>query len=510
MATTTTTSETEVMIPTSGNTMPAVRKVRRRPTSLVVDSALARRTFAAPLIEALPPYIDDLTRDFGPKLYGEMYLDSQTSSTVDLLRLGALSKGYALAVHEDVPEADQKQAQEIVDFCQWNLNNLDYPLEQVLWELSSAVYLGRKLARKVYHEPGTVKAPVGPAKPLLLRDIRVKPHGAATPVVDATYTILSVLPTPNGQYGTITPIVRAEDGTIPGEDPSAWVIYSHSPVDRNPQGTSVFRNVYTEWWMKMQLKGAYLQFLSLQAIPAIKAKVPTGMPELVDEVDPATGVKTGRQVSAAWLLKNALEAVRNAGVVVSPADVDYLQNASQGDVFLKALEWLDKAIAKGITKQILATEEASYDTLGGSKTHQDTLSMPVNRLTAEIAAVMRLQILRPLVLLNYGEDVARRLTPDVQVAQVEDQDRAELINAVSGLQRAKYPITDAQYAALDEEMGIPVRDLTKPEEAPSVQAQAKQEAAQALAQQLNAKDAGQGDGGDGQVEDEEGQDSDNA
>lgn len=446
------------------------------------------------MIRSLPAYVDDLTRDFGADLYERMMLDPQVSSVVDILRMAALYSGFRLAVSNDVGEEDKVLAQEIVDFCQYNLDNLNRPFPQIMYEMSSGVYLGHKVAEQIY-KVDVIAQGKGPQ--LLLADIRPKPMRSTAFVVDNKNNQLGLISNIFGTFLGTAPVPYTVDATgkIPGLIPrSKFMVFSYDMRDNDPRGSSVLRSVYTEWWMKQQLKPEYLQFLATQAVPTTIGTLPEGA-QRVPQLD-ALGVPTGVEVDPATQMNTALEALRNGGTGVVPfgATVSHLQqNVNDGQVFITAFDFFNQQIAKGVTKQTLATEEAKHMARAASVTHQDVLAMPVEGITANMAECIRRDVLRPLVEYNFGPDAARRLTPDVQSGEVDQQDFATAAHGFAELLTA-HAIDMENYDQVSwmlETLGAPALDANvfqQKLDAQTAQAEAdaksKQDALQAMPQSM--------------------------
>jgi hypothetical protein len=411
--------------------------------------------------------------------------------------MAALYNGFQLAVHKDVVDADKEEAQKITDFCQWNLDNLATPFEQVLYELSAGVYLGHKVGEQVYRIDDRGE---GDGPQLVLDDIHPKPYNATAFVVDDKNNELGLIPTIPGKYTVSNSFLPVgPDGQIEGLVPrSKFVVFTNEAKDRDPRGTSVLRNVYTEWWMKQQMKPEYLQFLATQAVPSVIGELPEDA-QPVDELD-STGAPTGVRLDPADQMNTALEGIRNGGTLVHPhgGRAYILQTVvNDGTVFVTAFDFFNGQIAKGVTKQTLATEEAKHMARAASVTHQDVLAMPVNRITQNMAQTIRADILKPLVLYNYGEDAARRFTPDVQSAEVDQQDFAtaahgfaELLGA-EALDKENYD----QMSWMLETIGAPPLDA----DVFNQKLMEKKARADAMTAQLTGgpaqQDAGQGDSG---------------
>jgi hypothetical protein len=447
-----------------------------------IEYAVSRmREIAAGMIKALPPYIDDVTRDFGAAVRRMML------STVDVLRMGATADGFPLDVPKGLEDSEKEYAQEIRDFCEWNLENVEPSFDDVLWELSACVYLGHKVAEKVYRL-GQYRD--DPTPKLILSQIKTKPQGSLSFVVDDKNNTLGFLPALHGQYTAPTFVQPADDGTIANLLPrEKFVVATHDPENGDPRGRSRLRRAYTEWYMKQQLKPEYLQFLATQAVPSYWGTLPEdarGVDELDENDEP-----TGETIDPMTRLEEGLEAIRNGGTIAMSfgGAVGVLQVESEGDVFTNAFSHLDKQIAKGVTGQILATEEASYDTRGGSKTHQDTLGMPVMRITSLLANVIHDDILYWIVLYNYGEEAAQRYTPVVQSAAVEQQDLGATAHAYVEMQNAGL-VEPEQRPAIWEATKLPPVD-------PKILQQREDEKKAAADEALKRLAGGQGDGGVG-------------
>lgn len=440
------------------------------------------RDLAMGMVKALPPYIDDVTRDFGPDLYVRMMLDPQTCATVDIMRMAALYDPFRLSVHPNVPPEDQDAAQKITDFCAYNLDNTNTPFRQILYGLSSAIYLGHKLGEQIYRID-TVDEEAGPQ--VFLEDIHLKPYNSYAMVVDDKNNYLGNVSTVPGRYASTTFIPLDSNGQIPGLVPrSKFVVMVNDPEDGDPRGTSVLRPVYTEWWMKQQLKPEYLQFLATMAIPSIVGTLPEGAqrtPALDENNAPIPGVF----VDPAVQMREALDELRNGGTMTIPfgALVALLQNGAinDGNVFTSAFDLFDRHIAKGVTKQTLATEQGVHMARAASVTHQDVLAIPIERITANIADTIRRDILTPLVLYNFGEDAARRLVPDVQSGKVDQQDFGIAAAGFAQLMAAGL-IEPEQRAAVWEALGLPPVDQEVLDARAAEEAQAQADAL-AMAQQ---------------------------
>ena len=114
--------------------MPPAVEEKELPREQAVTESVAAPSwpFWGQYANTLPPWVDDLSRDFGDDIYERMLLDPQVDSCLDVLINGALAEELQItaAVKEGEPEHDQ--AAEIADFCRRNLERLDTLLTGVL------------------------------------------------------------------------------------------------------------------------------------------------------------------------------------------------------------------------------------------------------------------------------------------------------------------------------------------------------------------------------------------
>lgn len=414
------------------------------------------------MARTLPRYIDENTRRFGADVYEhEMMLDPQVASVVDILRLGATSEGTRLAMPENTPEEDKEQAQEIIDFVQEVFDNLRTPYTELLYELTGGIITGHKVAELVWE----VRVMKGVTR-LVIADARPKPNKAVRFVVDDKNNLIGYLPVQPGlpAFDMQTFISDGVTGQVDGAladnllVPEKCLNFVWDPENNDPRGRSSLRVAYTEWFMKVQLKPEYLAFLHTQAIPSMWGTTPEGA-QTVPEYDPVTGVPTGRMLDARAAMRAALEDLSNGAVAVGPfgSTASYLQVQSKGEAFTQAFGWLDRQIAKGVTKQTLATEQGEHQARAAAQTHQDILALPVHQISDTLCRTIREGMVKPLVLFNFGESLMR-LCPEVVRATVEQQDFARIATAIAALYKAGY-IHESQLEGLDDMLDLPQRDM---------------------------------------------------
>jgi hypothetical protein len=411
-----------------------------------------------------------------------------------VFKAAVLETGPSLAPaldDEDDPEYDR--AQFLTDWCEAILGDLGTSIDDILWNLADAFFLGNKVGELIYDysdqywalparkpkptpgqpfptkTPGAAKKlpplrPVQGAGPqLVLKDIKVKPRHAVGFLVDAFMNVLGILGHIPGNYYPIMPgMVYADISAIPNLLPvDKFAILTFRPKDADPRGTSMLRAAYQAWYIKEQLWGEYGKFLSQMAGGMLVGKPdPNAVDESIQNPDgsPSGMVATKEEV----LLQTLLQAKNGAVLVVQPgADVKLEYPAGNGDAFLEAFQLLNLEITKGILHVTLATEEGKHQARAAAEVHADVLSILIRQAKGSVERLVR-DILRRMIAMNYGDD-ALRLTPRVSLGETDSSDQSKLWTAVAALATAGYFAPD-QMAQLDQLIGMPVRLPPDPED----------------------------------------------
>lgn len=417
--------------------------------------------------------VDDLEQDFGDDIYDRMRHDPQIESTVELLRLASIAQGIYLVP----PQRDEKsleseegpkpsdpeaeKAKEIAIFCKQVLDNMDGDFaSNTIYDLLDGILYGSRVGELIYHVPEH-----GPLKDkLVLKDIKIKPRRSLAFVVDRFMNIIGILgrlPTQPATFmmGSIESLDQVPN-LLPREK---FIVFSFRPRDEDPRGTSIARPAYNAWWLKMQTWPEYLKFITQFAGPSIVGTTAEGA-EASPALDPLTGEPVINPETGTILfiepeeaMKSALENFRNGSVIAVPfgASVKTLDVQHIGSPFTDAIELFDRQMAKAILSQTLATEEGRYQARAAAQTHQDVLGLVVQNLKAIVASVIKQDVLRPLVLYNFGPDLVY-LTPDVNLTQTEQHDFAVNAQAVASLQKSGY-LHPSQLPQVDSMIGLPPR-----------------------------------------------------
>lgn len=395
---------------------------------------------------SLPWAFDDISADFGDDIYLRMMLDPAVSAAINTLRTGIIEDGLTLipAVTDPDDPATEK-AQEIADFCDRALAGMETPIDDVLWDLLDALALGARVAEQVYKIDGDQ---------LTLRALKVKPRRSTAFVVDAYMNVVGLLSLlPGMGYGVQVGTTIVGD---PAKNPtllpkSKFAIFTSRPISNDPRGSSLLRPAYGAWWMKQQVWPEYLKYLAVWATPITIGKTPQ---HAVETIDPATGTK----IAATQAMLTTLLSLKNNSAAVFPfgSEIDLHEASGDGTVFGRAVDTLDRQITTAILYQTLATMEGAHQSRAASTTHKSTLDTIIRQAKRGLCGMLRTQVLRQLVAVNFGDDAARDLTPIPSLGSVEDPDITGRMTAVANLKRAGY-LDESQLPGIDAQLGLPPR-----------------------------------------------------
>ncbi len=417
----------------------------------------------AQYLRSLPWPIDELTADFGDDLYERMALDAQVAADVQRMKAAIIEDGVRLVnAVGDEQDDGYKLGQEIADTVAANLAELETSLDDVLWDLLDALMLGSRVAEQTYRVQ-----PVRNRQLLALDALRVKPRRATAFVIDAYARVVGLLGMlPSGfspvMIGTVLSDVKLQPNLIPRPK---FAVLSWRPRDADPRGTSVCRPAYKPWWVKQQVIGDFLKYLAQFASPSIIGFTPpdSQAQALTDALgnvvnDPVTNQPV--VTSPEQTMLQALQGWQNgtAAAFRGGAAVELVQSSGDGLAFLNAIEFCNREIGKAITTQSLATEEGQHDARAAAIVHQDALDTLIRQGKRAVERMVRFDIVRRLVLYNWGEKAARDLTPRVSLGRTEEHDFRQEGETVARLYAVGY-IGESQKPGLDERLGLPVRDV---------------------------------------------------
>jgi len=402
--------------------------------------------------QVLPWMVDDLTRDFGPAVYDAMDTDPYVGSTFRIWKSQVLANELkvipALQPGEQYrgdPEragwsADELLAQEVADFVSRNLKRCKTALHDVAWEMLDAARQGNKLAEKLY-EPGTGED----EGKLVLKDLKVKPRWSWLFVADVFLEVLGILAFDPSEGGFVV---------IPR---SKFLVLSWLPRDNDPRGTSLYRQPYRSWNTKQLLyPESYKHCVQFGSPTRIGFVAPEAENGPVAELD-TNGKPTGRLLTPGEAMNASLERLHNGSTAAYPANsrvqTEWPQGA--GEIYWKAFQFHNHEMVYGILGSTRGVLEAEHGSKADSKTSQDVTGNIIRIGRRAIETALRNDVAHDLVRLNYGPDVADRLTPTLSLGEVEHHDVAALMDSISRLLTAGGIDKPSQLPAIHAMLDLP-------------------------------------------------------
>lgn len=406
------------------------------------------------IARALPWAIDDLTSDFGDDLYERMLLDPQVASATTILKASVIEDGVVLApTVEDADDPGYALATMIADAAEAMFDELETPLDDVLWNLLDAAPLGNRIAEEVYDY---TSGPDG-ATLLNLVALRVKPRQSLAFLVDAYNRLLGFLARIPGQGSPLMQGYVDDPALVPNLLPrQKFALLTWRPVNGDPRGTSMLRAAYTPWNLKRQAWQEHLKYLAQFASPSLVGYTAPDAQALppTDALGNPTG---GALVTPEQALLDALTTFKNGSALALPygSKLDALHVPGDGAAFLHAFDMYDRQITKAILGQTLASEEGKYQARAAALVHQDILDTLVRQAKLSVARMIHHDLLVPWVRYNWGAD-AVAYTPKVTLGVVEATDMPNLMRSIAQLQASGY-LAPSQRPNIDLLLNLPQR-----------------------------------------------------
>ncbi len=454
--------------------------------SLVVEYVAATDTNSRPwaqnrYVQSLPNPIDDLTADFGSKIYEvDMLKDPQVYSTLSVLVMAVLARGITLTPPVPTSDPEYEAAKTIVRFLEYEDENLTHSQGTVAYELAEGMLkMGHKVGELIY-----VRETWEGQMRTMLRDIKCKPNEATAFVVDPFNNVMGLLyvrpgqpiprifgvggqpvsvvgsPVPAAGVNSIslsdaapTDGIRNEPRIIPR---AKFIIPTHKPQNGDPRGTSHMRSIYTPWWKKQQLNPQHLAFVTRFAQPSMYAKLPANTRDI--EQRDASGKSKSRKSIVQSTVGVVAQMKGGAAAALIDTDIIMLEAKGRAEVIFQSYEHEDKQIAKGMLMQTMTTEESQHMARSASAVHQDIFGIFLAFLRYILEECLEDDRYRKSVRYNFGEDAANRLTPEVGLGDVQVQDVPAMMASLAQLANTKNGIHWTQWPAIWRMIGLPAAD----------------------------------------------------
>lgn len=455
------------------------------PGSSVLDvdiaSGVADPGAAGELVEADPrrEYVSasegiyrDVDRDFlrcespfggpygwhGAETYELMYRTPAVGSSLNALRAGVLINGINLlpAIKPTVGLGKPGQARGTpleadmaAEICESNrrlLDGWDTPADLVLWEHMEDMYLGHVLSEVVADD---VRG--GPDDGLLaIRAVKPKPRGAFRFRVDRQMNVLSI------GARAVDEATGTVEWTQFEPEHFAWSTWDSYRGD--PRGRSCFRMAHYHWKLLVELWPDIAKGWHQFGVPMLYGTTAQGA-TMVKAVDAKGRPIAGPGQLPEHQMARVLREMRGGSVATGPfgSDIKVVESTKDSSVAAGGVTMLEAEIKQSIILAIRATTEAQHGSKADSETSQDVMGTLIRFVRKGRERFLR-QLLIKQNTWNYGEDIARRLTPLVDLGSTEHQDFSTNAAGVGVLYQASY-FTVNQLPYVDTFLGLPQRQI---------------------------------------------------
>ena len=436
----------------TNNANPNGRKQLSQEYLLSSQTALSYFGFLAGLLnywQGLPRYVDDVERDFGLDIYEKMLHDEAVFSSIFTLKTSILASGYRLtgrvqqpAAFADDPEAQAQfeQSETIREEMEHMLNNLQQPLETVLWEMLDCLAFGHSVAEETYELRDGV---------LVLKTLRVKPRLKYAFVSDPFLNVVGICP-----IEMASTVMTVPQYIVPTEK---FFILTFNSIEGDPRGRSLLRAAYNCWFLKQQTWPNMLKYLIQFCTPSIAGILPPN----AGDVETGTLDADGNPitVTAAQAMLNALQQWANGtaivvenGTILQPLEM----SGTGSEIYERVIEQFDRHITRAILFNARTLMEAEHGSKADSDSSQDVTTAFVKYIRHQVETAFYRDVLYYTVKLNHGEAVADAFTPALVLSDVEAQD---LVAYGAMLAQVGFTLHTSQFPGLDAKMNFPERDM---------------------------------------------------
>lgn len=442
------------------NTLTTLQPKNRKKEYLSGGSVRTLSPLLTNAIQVLSRFQDDLNREFSDRAYDDMLKDPAVAASVDILKSLILSEPLRVVPRvRNKKAADYEASKKVADFVEKNLRKMARSPQVVLWEALDAIAYGSSLVEIVFEDAVEEGAPV-----LRLKDLKTRSRSNYGLIVDRYFNVLGAVPTEMGYQasGVYTGSTQPDkEKVIPREK---FLIVALVTKNSDPRGVSLIRPAWNAYYLKTQVWPAYLKFLVQFASPSIVGYTPEGAEDvevLDDSGTPARNADgTIQTISAEEDMLSTLLGFQNGTVAVlkGGSKLDLIKSEGQGEAFSAAVDLFDRQIAMAILKAHRTLLDAKHSSKADSESAADLTDVFVASLREVLASAFTREVVRVLVKVNFGPEVADAYAPEVTLKAMPKQDFAKAADAVGKLWASKF-LHSSQVAEVDAMVGLPERDL---------------------------------------------------
>lgn len=411
-------------------------------------------------ITILGRYQDDINKEFTDRAYEDMMKDPAVAASVDILKSLILSEPLRVVSRvQDKKTEGYEQAKEIASFVDRQLRNMNRSTQAVLWEALDAIQYGSALVETVFEEATENGRPV-----MKLKDLKTRSRANYGLIVDRFFNVLGAVPLESGYQasGVYTGSTNPDPNqVIPREK---FMLVTLQTRNSDPRGVSLIRPAWNAYFLKTQIWPAYLKFLIQFASPSIVGFTPEGAEDIEVLDDNGNSIinadGTLQTISAEEDMLNTLLGFQNGTVAVlkGGSKLELVKSEGQGDAFNAAVDLFDRQIAMAILKTHRTLLESKHSSKADSESAADITDVFVSGLREILASTFTRDVVRVLVEINYGPEIAEAYAPEVTLKAMPKQDFSKAAEAISKLWTAKY-LHASQVAEADAMIGLPERDI---------------------------------------------------
>ncbi len=315
------------------------------------------------------PYNPDLlsAKKGGLKIYYDMRQDDQTKACLHLKKSAIVMPGW------DIESDDE----ELKEFVKEMLTGMEDSIEGVITSILSAFDYGFSVHEIVYAylETGKFKGKVG------LSALRQK---SPTRIYFDTDDF--------GRLKDDGIIQRQYNGKEERLPKSKFVVYSYQKEFDNYYGESDLKAAYRPWFLKQNVQRYMGIYLERFAVPITIGQSEVGAPTPQQKSEFQEIIKNIQAGMAAFLPQGfTMELLESTRV--------------DKGVFTSSIDVCNIAIARAILiPQLLGlVSQEGVGSYGQSQTHFDVFAYILGGVARDVEEVLNEQVIRPLVILNYGE-----------------------------------------------------------------------------------------------------------
>lgn len=381
-----------------------------------------RETRSGP--EALAVFDDEILRTLGPEAYRRSRNEPVIESAVEDLVISATSDEPILTPALSADDEGFELADEITTFCRDLWAGIENDPQETLEQLArTACYNGVAVGEQTFALD---------AGRYWVRAWKALEAGATAFVVDEYRNVLGLLTAKPGMRIQVGGALYSNADVVAREK---FTVLTLRAEGADPRGRSLVASAMTARELKRRALSGWDRFLDRKSelIPVGTASEDSE-PELPrdENGDPVEGAA---RITPAEAIAETLSFIGTHKSIGLPpgAKVETLDLQGDSDLYLNAVEFLDRQMTRSIMLQVLATSEAKHGTRAQASVHENVKDLVVFWLKQKLARMLRRDLFRVAVLVNYGPDAARRLTPLVTLGDYDRKDWAETADAVDAL-----------------------------------------------------------------------------